>query len=269
MPLKRNLGAAACALALLCSMPFSALAQNRSIIAIAHRGEHLEHPENTLPAIQAAIDLGFDYAELDVRTTADGKLILMHDPKVNRMTNGKGEVSKLTLEEIRKLDAGVKFGPQLAGTKVPTFQEGLEAVRGKMGIYVHIKDAAPKQLIDLIDSEQMMDHVVFFCEDISYLKKLQALRPDARVMPEAVNLTKLKKTIDEMHPRFIAMEAADFHDDIVAAAKQSGAAIFVDRFDDADAPQGWQNAIDRNADGIQTNRPAELIKFLRSKGYHP
>ena len=269
MTWKRTAAAILCALSIFCLMTSRTFAQNRSIIAIAHRGEHLEHPENTLPAIQAAIDLGFDYAELDVRTTADGKLILMHDPKVNRMTNGKGEVSKLTLEEIRKLDAGVKFGTQFAGTKVPTFQEALEAVRGKMGIYVHIKDADPKQLLDMIESEQMLDHVVFFCEDINYLKRLQALRPDARVMPEAVNLAKVRNTIAEMHPKFIAMEAEDFHDDIIAAAKASGAAIFVDRFDEADNPQGWQNAIDRNADGIQTNRPAELIRFLRSKGYHP
>ena len=174
----------------------------------------------------------------------------------------------LTLEEIRKLDAGVKFGTQFAGTKVPTFQEALEAVRGKVGIYVHIKDADPKQLLDMIESEQMLDHVVFFCDDINYLKRLQALRPDARVMPEAVNLAKLQNTIKEMQPKFIAMEAEDFHDDIIVAAKQSGAAIFVDRFDEADTPQGWQNAIGRNADGIQTNRPADLIRFLRSKGYH-
>src|ERR1700691_5223717 len=88
-----------------------ASAQTRQIVAIAHRGEHLHHPENTLPALQAAIDLGMDYAELDVRTTVDGKLVLMHDPTVNRMTNGKGEVAKMTLEQIRNLDAGIKFGP--------------------------------------------------------------------------------------------------------------------------------------------------------------
>ena len=268
MTLKKNLAMLVCAFALLASTSVPAPAQNRSILAIAHRGEHIDHPENTVPAIQAAIDLGFDYAELDIRTTADKKLVLMHDPTVNRMTNGKGQVAKLTLAELRTLNFG-KFGPQFAETRVPTFQQALQAVRGKMGIYVHIKEADPQQLIDMIESEQMMDHVVFFCEDISYLKKLQALRPNARVMPEAVNLKKLQTTIEEMHPRFIAMEAGDFHDDIVALAKQSGAVIFVDRFEAADAPAGWQDAIDRHADGIQTNRPAELMKFLRSRGDHP
>ncbi len=265
MPLKR---AFVCALVLLSFISCTAWAQKPTILAIAHRGEHVDHPENTMPAIQAAIGLGFDYSELDVRTTADGKLVLMHDPSVNRMTNGKGKIAAMTLEQISQLRTNARFGPQFADTKVPTFQEALEAVRGKMGIYVHIKDAAPQQLIDMIEAEQMMDHVVFFCEDISYLKKLQALRPDARVMPEAVNSGKLKNTIEEMHPRFIAMEEGDFHDDMIAAAKASGAAIFVDRFNQADAPDGWQNAIDRHADGIQTNRPAELMKFLRANGYH-
>src|SRR5271170_4708859 len=89
------------------------------IIVISHRGEHLAHPENTLPAFQAAIEAGADFFELDVRTTSDGKLVLMHDSTVDRTTNGKGQVRKMAFDQIRELDAGAKFGPQFAGTKVP------------------------------------------------------------------------------------------------------------------------------------------------------
>src|SRR5258708_9235592 len=79
-------------------------AQDRRIAVIAHRGEHLNHTENTLAAFQAAIDLGADYFELDVRTTKDGKLVLMHDGTVDRTTNGKGEVANLTIDERRALE---------------------------------------------------------------------------------------------------------------------------------------------------------------------
>src|SRR4029077_18574646 len=87
-------------------------AQTRHVVAISHRGEHLHHPENTMPAFEEAIRLGADYIEVDVRTTSDGKLILSHDGTVNRCTNGQGEVSKMSFDELRALDAGVKTGPE-------------------------------------------------------------------------------------------------------------------------------------------------------------
>jgi glycerophosphoryl diester phosphodiesterase len=243
-------------------------AQTRQIVAIAHRGEHLHHPENTLPALQAAIDLGMDYAELDVRTTTDGKLVLMHDPTVDRMTNDKGEVAKMTLDQIRRLDAGVNFGPQFVGTKVPTFEEALRMAHGKIGIYVHVKSVTPQVLVDILEREDMLDKVVIFCEDQTYHRRIHALRPNLKVMPEAVDRKTLEAAIADLHPKVIAFEAADFHDDLIAITKQAGAAIYVDRFEEADAPSGYQDAIDRGADGIQTNRPEDLMKFLRSKRYH-
>src|SRR3954447_11221193 len=97
------------------------LAESRRVVAIAHRGEHLRHPENTMPAFEEAVRLGADYIEVDVRTTADGSLVLSHDGSVDRCTNGKGEVAKMTFAELRALDAGIKMGPEFAGTKIPAF----------------------------------------------------------------------------------------------------------------------------------------------------
>src|SRR5579863_7434882 len=93
------------------------------IVVISHRGEHLAHPENTLPAFEAAIAAGADYFEMDVRTTSDGKLVLMHDAKVDRTTNGTGLVRQMTFDQIRELDAGAKFNASFTGTKVPAFEE--------------------------------------------------------------------------------------------------------------------------------------------------
>jgi glycerophosphoryl diester phosphodiesterase len=265
---KRTLSVALSLCAFLVTSASFASSETREIVAIAHRGEHLHHPENTLPALQAAIELGMDYAELDVRTTADGKLVLMHDPTVSRTTNGKGEIAKMTLDQIRELDAGVKFGPEFAGTKVPTFEEVLRMAHGRIGIYVHVKIVTPQDLVDILTREGMLDRVVIFCEDQTYHRRIHALQPSLKVMPEAVNRKTIESAIADLHPKVIAFEAADFHDDLIAIAKQAGAAVYVDRFDSADNPGGYQDAINRGADGIQTNRPEDLMKFLRSKGYH-
>src|ERR1700686_5360976 len=110
------------------------------IVVVSHRGEHLAHPENTLPAFQAAIEAGADYFELDVRTTSDGRLVLMHDRTVDRTTNGKGPVREMTLDQIRGLDAG-------AGAIPPTLEEALNLAHGRIGVYVDCKDIAPADLV--------------------------------------------------------------------------------------------------------------------------
>ncbi|MGW9587588.1 glycerophosphodiester phosphodiesterase [Microbacterium sp. NPDC055455] len=94
----------------------------------SHRGGAAHAPENTLPAIQAALAAGFEYVEVDVALTADGHPVLMHDKTVDRTTDGHGRLSALTLAEVRALDAGSWFDAAYAGTPVPTLQEFLDAL---------------------------------------------------------------------------------------------------------------------------------------------
>ncbi|WP_439594009.1 glycerophosphodiester phosphodiesterase [Microbacterium sp.] len=92
----------------------------------SHRGGGATAPENTLPAIAAALAAGFDYVEVDVALTADRRPVLLHDSTLDRTTNGRGAVSAHTLDEVRALDAGSWFDPQYAGTPVPTLEEFLD-----------------------------------------------------------------------------------------------------------------------------------------------
>lgn len=94
----------------------------------SHRGGGVAAPENTLPAITAALSGGFDYVEVDVALTADRVPVLMHDATVDRTTNGHGRLSALTLAQVRELDAGSWFDPRYAGTPVPTFTEFLDVL---------------------------------------------------------------------------------------------------------------------------------------------
>ncbi len=255
---------------LLLSMLFqllpSASAQPRLVVAIAHKGEHLHHPENTLPAFQEAIRLGADFIEVDVRTTADGKLVLSHDGTVNRCTNGKGEIAKMNFDEIRALDAGIKFGPQFAGTKVPTFDEVLDLARGKSGIYVDVKQVSAKDIVTHIGEHGMSDHVVIYAHQ-QLAREIQQLNPKLKVMPESRSVEVVKDLLAQLHPRVVAFGAGDFKPAIIRLVKQANAEIYVDRMGATDAPAGWQSAIDAWADGIQTDYPGDLVQFLRQKGY--
>lgn len=242
-------------------------AQTRQVAVISHRGEHLRHPENTLIAYRTALDLGADYYEIDIRTTSDGKFVLMHDGSVDRTTNGRGEVSKMTFAEIRALDAGIRKGREFEGTRVPTLDEGMDAAGKRGGVYLDCKRIAPRALVEAIERHKLSDRVVIYGGP-GFLKEVMALRPGLKAMPEAHNPTVLKNLIDALRLRVAAFSAGDWNEATIRVARDAGIDIFVDRLGAADTPEWWQDAIDRGATGIQTDKPGELVKYLRARGLH-
>jgi glycerophosphoryl diester phosphodiesterase len=121
---------------------------------IAHRGASGLEPENTLKSFQRALDLGADLVECDVRKTADGKLVIHHDPGLERTTNGQGLLGNKTLSELRQLDAG-------EGEKVPTLKEVLELVQGKSGLVIEIKEpGCENEVLRLIEGASMGREVI-------------------------------------------------------------------------------------------------------------
>ena len=95
----------------------------------AHRGYSAKYPENTMAAFKAALKFNVDGIELDVHETKDGALVVIHDEKVNRTTNGKGYVKDYTLKQIKELDAGSWFNKNFKGEKIPTLKEVLQLVK--------------------------------------------------------------------------------------------------------------------------------------------
>ena len=103
---------------------------------VAHRGASVSHPENTLEAFAAAISAGADAVELDVRSTLDGVLVVLHDSDVSATTDGVGHVHRMTLEEVKALDASGGAGR----AAVPTLREALELLSGRAGVDIEIKN---------------------------------------------------------------------------------------------------------------------------------
>jgi len=98
------------------------------IYVAAHRGWSTKYPENTMEAFKAAAELGVDQIELDIRTTKDDQLVIIHDDTVDRTTNGSGNVSEMTLAELKKLDAGIYKGLEFEGCRIPTLIEFMDYV---------------------------------------------------------------------------------------------------------------------------------------------
>ena len=95
----------------------------------AHRGGAGLAPENTLAAFRKAIELGVDALEMDLHVTRDGAVVVIHDETLDRTTDGRGGVSDLSLEAVKRLDAGRKFAPAFRGERVPTLREVIDLVK--------------------------------------------------------------------------------------------------------------------------------------------
>ncbi len=134
------------------------ISQGRRKILIAHRGASAYAPENTLPAYRLAIEQGADFVEQDLQITRDGVLVCLHDLTLERTTDvarvfadrareqrigdrtvRRWPVADFRLEEIRQLDAGAWFGEKFRGVRIPTWQEAIEEIRGKAGLYPELK----------------------------------------------------------------------------------------------------------------------------------
>ncbi len=155
-----------------------------SPVVVAHRGDKTYAPENTLSAFKQAAGKGADAVEFDVKLTADGQVIVLHDQTVDRTTNGTGNAARLPLAALRDLDAGVLFPGQFPGERIPTLDEVFEMV-GKR-IYMNVEltnystpnDALVPKVAELVRKHGLQDRVLFSSFFARNLQKARLLLPE-------------------------------------------------------------------------------------------
>lgn len=157
---------------------------------IGHRGAAASAPENTLASIRQAHAEGASWVEFDVKITADGVPILMHDDRLGRTTDGRGKVAKTLSEDLQKLDAGGWFGTTFVGERVPTLEAALELCADLgLGINVELKpspgraEATAKATVAAVDQiwPDNLPAPLFSSFDRPSLSTIRAIKPDARL----------------------------------------------------------------------------------------
>ncbi|MEW2292294.1 glycerophosphodiester phosphodiesterase family protein [Streptomyces sp. NPDC006743] len=143
-----------------------------NFLTIGHRGVMGVEPENTLRSFVAAQQAGLDAVELDLHLSKDGALVVMHDPEVDRTTDGSGPIADKTLAELRALDAGL-------GERIPVFEEVLDAVH--MPVQAEIKDvAAAKALAEVMRRRDLVGRVEVLSFHDEAIAEIARLVPGAR-----------------------------------------------------------------------------------------
>ncbi len=232
-------------------------------LKIAHRGSSGTYPENTISAFLAAAEEGADMCELDVQSTRDGAVVVIHDDTVDRTTNGHGAVADLTLQEIQRLDASFKF-PSFRGERIPTLEEVMEAVRGKLGLNIEIKEGAvERQVCELVRSYDALTNSMVSSFEWKALENVRAIDPEVRVgLLAEKNRDALIDAGSAMkayavNPRFDMVDAA-----FCEKAHAQGLLVLVWT---VDVPEAMRILIAAGVDGIMTNYPARLRDVLAGR----
>jgi glycerophosphoryl diester phosphodiesterase len=242
-------------------------------LTIAHRGHSIEFPENTHEAYRRAIELGVEMIECDVNITRDGHLVMMHDWKLDRTTNGAGRVSQATLEEIQRLEAGLHLGPQFAGVRVPTTESTLRLYR-EAGIYgcfeVKGADDAEAQRIAVALAEMIvrldaLDYAFMSAYSHAALAAARAHVPELMIAPERLpddappDAPEAVRQAQALGAPVLQHEYSVLTPEVVAALHAAGIAVW------AWSTTGEQSLIDMinvGADGLMGDDVRTMIAVL-------
>ncbi|NQV27667.1 MAG: glycerophosphodiester phosphodiesterase family protein [Rhodopirellula sp.] len=234
-------------------------------VPVAHRGLLRHAPENTLPAFATCLELGMGF-ELDIRTTQDGHLVVLHDDNVERTTNGPSRsIQEMTLTEVRQLDAGSWFDPAFAGVRVPTLEETLALVkarkRGKTIIALNVKQLTPvgeTTLVSLVEKYGLLDESFAFDQNAEMSQRLKKLNPKFRI-GQNVNRESLDARLKEGFLDVFLLTFAPTSDD-VERLRQHKKQVLFNYAGSGDArrnPKTWKKVRDAGIDGMLTDYPLE------------
>lgn len=265
----------------------------------AHRADYVFAPENSIQALENAIYFGADLIETDVRLTKDGHVIMMHDYTVDRMTNGTGRVSNLTLEEIKALRLKNNWGGA-TDYQVPTLEEFIQVAKGKVCLYLdkagydlpgHEEGHLVKELLKILKKHDVLEESVFvlnwpyekakriFGEDLEkviYCPVIEDKIPDLetyvneyieKLSPVAFQFRfdSLKTRTYQLLPKVLASGSKAF----VAATWDTHTANHSDRVSIFKRPsEGWGWLIAQGFNILETNYARDLIRYLKAENRH-
>ena len=223
---------------------------------IGHRGCAYE-PENTIRAINRAIELGVDAVEIDVHFSKDNELVVIHDERLDRTTNGKGMVKDFTLEELRRLDAG-------KGEKIPTLQEVIDTCRGKVQLLIELKALGSEgEILKKVEDNRFKDDVYiisFWHQMIKQTKELdKGIKTGILFVGHPVNPPHLAK---DAQANALVMNYKFISKDLVRDAHKNNLKVFVWN---VDTQYETKEMLNLGVDGIASNKPDIVLNCINNQ----
>lgn len=246
--------------------PARQLVSSPGVLIIAHRGNSSIAPENTLPAFAKALAARADLVELDYHHSSDGVPVVLHDDTLDRTTNSlailgkeKLPVAAVSAVEIAKVDAGMWFGDDFVGTKLPTLVESLAAIQAGSTTLIERKAGDAATLVKLLEQEKLTDKVVVQSFDWEFVKACRQLSPTLTLCTlsgKAANKEQIEAAA-ATGADVIVWNHEKLRSDQIDLIHRLGKKAWVYTIDD---PQKTASFIAAGIDGVITNKPATMIK---------
>jgi glycerophosphoryl diester phosphodiesterase len=242
------------------------------VMVAAHRASHKMYVENSVAAIRHAIEIGVDIIELDVKVTKDSVVVLNHDGKIDRTTNGTGDPEKYTWAELQQFRLEMPDGT-LTNEKLATFEEALLLAKGKALIDIDIKTGNLKPVVDVIKKTGTQNQVFFFDNDYDALKEVLTLLPEAILMPRAYSYEMADSALRVFAPEVVHIDESFYTQELTGLLKKKDARIWINALGEQDelirsgkSEEALANLLKSGANIIQTDEPEKLIGILKKKG---
>ena len=175
----------------------------------------------------------------------------------------------MTLSELKALDIGKKTGKRWKGTKIPTFEEILKLCQGKIGLYLDLKDVDPIKMLPLIRKYDMEQNIVWFLrgDDDTNLSRIRLNCPTCIIMPDPGREENLTKVMRKYQPKVVASGMKNCSPSFCNTVQDQQTLLFVDESKEnpEDLKLEWTKMINWGIDGIQTDKPQQLIQFLKNR----
>jgi glycerophosphoryl diester phosphodiesterase len=249
-------------------------AKSKTVLVAAHRGAHNGNFENSIASIRKAIELGVDIVELDVKTTKDGFLILMHDSKIDRTTTGKGEVEDLTFAEIRTFKLRAPYG-RVSEETIPTFEEALKVIKGKIMVDIDMKTDNVKGMVEMVEKTGTNNDVFYFDNDYNQLDAIKKLNASSSIMPRAYSYKMADSAVVRYAPPVVHIDSKFYTKKVSEMLKENNARVWMNALGESDAyirygkgEAALKILLGKGANVIQTDEPKMLLQLLRYKGLH-
>lgn len=225
-----------------------------------HRGAGRYAPENTLPAIRLAADLKADFIEIDIRTTSDGRWVLLHDSTLKRTTNGQGPIAAVSADDVGRLDAGQWFGRRFVDTRVPALDEALQALGETSAAYLDAKAISPAALVEAMRRHKLLERSVVY-QSPDYLAQLRALEPSVRTLPALKSAGDLD-AVAATKPFGVDARWSALSRELIERCHSSGIKVFSDALGWNESIEQYGRAIDWGIDVIQTDYPLRVLRSI-------
>jgi glycerophosphoryl diester phosphodiesterase len=244
----------------LCIGVLQQFAAPATVIVTAHKGFSAVAPENSLSAIRKAIEVGADYAEIDVQQTTDGVVVLNHDRDLMRVAGVPRRISDMTLAEVRAADIGSRFSPEFAGERVPTLAEVIALARDKIKIQIEMKfydrdRRLAETVARMVERERFESQCVV--SSLHYDALVQARRINPKLHTAAI-VTVAIGNIDRLDVDAISVNARNLSKHLIRAAKARHKELYAWTVDD---PRQMVTLMERGVGNVVTNRPDLLIQL--------